>query len=288
MPYRVTYIFQVTTAPTNREAASPHSGGWSESYWCDDPPIINGASLNGTATERAKLLPSQVDIVGYRVAAYSLDSYGNKLVPGGTSTFRKRFPGNTVYGDVDLPQCGLMLGFSVVGQPTAGRITLRGIPDNQITFGEYQPTPQFKAALTNFCNYMVGGGNPWGSMVRDKINYPPVRVLSITPVAPPSTLHTLVVSNPGPGSAGFIRLRRVRDDSGKPVSGSFFTAGAGASPWSLQGLPYPTTVSRPNGTAYYEALTFAAFSSLNPSRAVVRKIGSPPEKYRGRRSKRRA
>ena len=295
MPYRVSYMFQMTTDPLNREAASPHSGGWTEGHWLADPPVVGGNGLYNWAYFRSMMLPTEVDIVGYRVAAFTIDH--NRLIPGGVSSFRGRWPGNATYETIDLPQNGLMFGAGVSGQPSAVRFTVRGLPDNQISRGEYQPTPGYVGTVNRFMSMLrgvvVAGGLPfpgvqWGSIVRNKVLFPSVRVLSIAQPVVPALNGTIVVGAGGNFTAGgFVRLRRVRNDSGVPISGAFLITNVAGTVLTVSGLPTNAVVTRPNGLAYQEELTFAPYNSVQPSRAVVRKIGSPPEKYRGRRSKRR-
>ena len=274
MPYRYTMLMQVTTDPADRSSAQPHSGGWSESFWRQSlVPADSGAFLD-LMTKRARMLPFQAALVGYRIATYTFTE--NHLIPGGASSGRVQMPGGAAES-TDQPQAALMFsGTAPTGN--SSRFTCKCIPDSVIVNGEYQPTASFKNKVTQFSNSIVD--NDWCLLGRDLVQQN-FRVLSIT--ANVLTLNGNLVAADG---ISYIRFKGVRNTSGVPVSGSFLvSAQPGANQYTLVGLPQGTTVVNV-GTARRDVIQLGNFSSVQPARIVVRKVGAPFEKYRGRSSRR--
>jgi len=274
MPQRVTFLFQITTTPQNRSDAAPHTGGWSESWWSNTPVDLGGSFVQGLAQGRARLLPAQGSIVGVRSAIYTLS--GNKLLPGGSSTGKLQYPGSASR-PTDLPQVALEMTGSTAGQPNASRFTLRGMPDEIMVGGEYQPDSAFRGAVTAFCNRLVTAG--WSFVGRD-LSKPSANILSIA-----GGVMTLDASI-GAAAGDYVRMRRVYDDDVNPVKGAYrvtLVAGAGT---VLTLANMDATVSVANGSARVDEIKLFAFSEVSPSRAVVRKVGRPFAGYRGRQSKR--
>lgn len=273
MPTRISYLFALTTAPTDREAASAHSAGWSESWWRAGTINSDAPEIRALAQRRAILLPAQGSIIGFRLANYTLS--GNKIVPGGTKTGKFQYPGAQAMS-TDLPQVALEMSGLTAGGPNTSRFTLRGIPDSQMLFGEFQPNSAFRSQLTRFENTLISDG--WGFLGRD-LTSPVAQVQSIA--------AGVLTTNAGMGVAvgDYVRLLRVFDTSGKSVQGSFrVTAVAGGNQYTLAGIGNGVTVLN-SGNARKDLVSIFTFRDVNASRAVVRKVGRPFESYRGRRSK---
>jgi hypothetical protein len=272
MPYKNSILFQLTTAPTDTEAAQSHIAGWSETVWSPLAPDTLDA-ITTLMNARARLLPKQARIIGYRSQVYTVQ--GNKLIPGGANSTIYTRPGIPA-NDCDTPQCAVLLRATANGTPNTRNFTLRGIPDSQISFGEYQPSGAFKASMTTYSNELSSG--PWGFPGRDLAQVSQ-RVLGM--------LNGVVeVDNAIPGAAAgaFLRLLNVRDDNGKTISGSYPITLAAGRNYTLGGLA-GYNVSTANGRARLDVIAMCQIASCSVARAVTRKVGGPFERYRGRRSK---
>lgn len=266
-------LFAVTTDPDNPADASAHSGGWSESHWSNVVGTI-AVDCATLAQARARLLPAEVSIIGYRVENFTVT--GNKLTPNGTSSGRFQYPGSNGR-NLNLPQDGVLMSGSTSGAPNANRFNLRGLPDSIIQKGEYQPDPAFKGGMTNYVNTLINA--QWGFLGRIKTT-PSARVNSIA-----AGVVTLNGPVGGVANVDYLRLNRVYDNNGNPVKGTFLITDITGNAYTVQGLG-ATAVGAPSGSARIDALAFYIYNKVVPNRAVVRKIGRPFEQYRGRASAR--
>lgn len=276
MPIRIALLISVTTDPADRFSASPHSGGWSESFWFPGNAFVPLKVFQLWGQSRANLLAGECTVTGYRQQLFTIS--GNKLLPGGSASGVLNYPGSYPT-DLNAPQDSLMVNFTVSGQPNNIRHRLAGLPDSQVSQGEYQPTTAYKTSITNYMNGVINNG--FQAVTRD-LTQPDARVKSIAG----DVLTTLTATGAAPGD--YVILRRVRDVNGDPVSGSFLvetvTPNAdGTFAYALYGLS--ATVSTPNGTARKDLLVINNILTGQPNRLVVRKIGRPFVQYRGRRSK---
>jgi len=267
----------MTTEAKNRGVARQHTAGWTESFWSTSSFNFVIARWNAREAARQLLLPAQATIVGYRAQTFNMD--GNKLLPGGTTNGRQQKPG-LISNICDLPQVALQLNLRSNSSSNTGRMELRGIPDDQIKFGEYDPTPAFVIAMNAFiatCQKI-----PMGFVGRD-LSLGPVRMVSVTPIAGTSNA-TLVTDAAIPGVAvgDYVRFSRVYDSRGRPVSGSWKVLTAAAPTYTLESLK-GITVDERIGTVRKDALAYFDNGSIVVHRAVVRKVGRPSESYRGRR-----
>lgn len=279
MPVRITLLFSVTTAPGDPTSASAHSGGWSESFYIPGSTFAALPFFQSWAGQRATLLSGLASVIGFRQQLYTIA--GNKLLPGGSGSGSFLFPGSWP-ADLNAPQDSLMLNFQVAGQPSNLRHRLPGLPDSQVTQGEYQPGTTFKTNLTKYINLIADG--QFSAVVRD-LTQPDARVRSLN--------GGVLVTNTTTGAivGQYIRFRRVKDANDDPVEGAFLVTAIvnnadGSVSYTLFDPP-SQTVSTPNGTARLDLLVSANITGGNPNRLVVRKIGRPFVQYRGRRSKRR-
>lgn len=283
MPSRLSLIFQCTTKPENPTNASAHTGGWTESLWNADERIILPPLIQKLARARAVLLPNTCSIVGARQAIYTI--LGNKLMPGGTSGSKFLIAGNRSY-DGDVPQMALELSGQGATLPNGNRFTLRGIPDKMVTGGEYDPSDAFKSSLNLYRDAILGRGNfqengAWSFPGRSLTN-PVARVDSIAA----NGIVTLSAVIPAVANVDYLRLRKVRDDNGIPVTGTYLITLINGRAYTLAGLP-AQIVTKGNGTARVDSVVMVTYGDVQPSRIVVRKIGSPLQRYRGKASKRR-
>jgi hypothetical protein len=276
MPVRCSWLFDVTTNPTNLSIASAHSGGWSESHWSPNTLPADSGYIRDWAQYRARLLPSEASIVGFRLENFSI--VGNKLLPGGTAGGKFQYPG--VYGgDLNLPQDAISCAGASATSTNSAKFNLRCIPDSQIVNGEFQPGSGYLSALNAFLANLVNA--VWGFIGRVKSN-PSAQVMGIAS----GGVVTLSANVGGAPGNGFLRLNRVYDTLGNPVKGTFPMTNVAGPVYTVSGLG-ATTVSKPSGTARLDGLSFYAYGTTSIGRACSRKIGRPFEQYRGRRSKAR-
>lgn len=269
---KVSLLFQFTTAPTNRAAASPHSGGWSESHWSNESSNI-GTFAAELAQARAQFLPGEASIIGYRVQTYTIS--GNKLSPVNTSSGRFQYRG--VLGSMNLPSDGLGFSGQSSGNPNTARFTARGIPDGEISNGEYQPGGSMSVAVDAYRAKLVAAG--WGFIGRVRTGQS-ARVQSIL-----AGVVTLSQNIGGTENVSFLRLLRVSNGRRDPIKGSFLIKVIADKAYTCQNLG-STTLVEPSGEARIETLAFMPYSVVNVGRAQSRRVGGPFDKYRGRASAR--
>jgi hypothetical protein len=273
---RVSLLFDVTTNPLDLATASAHSGGWSESHWSGVDITPSQNFIPNLATARAQLLPNEASVVGFRIENFTIA--GNKLIPGGTAGGRLLLPGVNA-NDLNLPQDALACSAGAIASPNTTRFNLRALPDSQLSRGEYQPTLAFKIALAAFLEILRT--QSWGFVGRVKSNVS-ARVQAIA-----GGIVTLSANVGAVANQSYIRLNRVYDNAGNPVTGTYLVTLINGLNYTLAGLP-AVTLSRPSGTARVDELQYFSYGTLAPQRAVSRKIGRPFEQYRGRASKSRA
>ena len=274
MAQRMTFLFSLTTNPADRSSASPHSAGWSESWWTKEHIFLSGRVIPRLASCRARLLPANASIIGFRLANYTIS--GNRLKPTGSSTGKLQYmglPGT----NVDLPQVAVEMTGSARGAANQSRFSLRGVHDSIMVNGEYQPDPDFKRNMTLFCNQLTS--DDWGFIGRD-LTVPSANVLNV--VAGVITLDGAL----GLAVGDYLRFHRVKDDDGKPIQGAYRVTALANGGLTVTVANLAQIVTTANGTARWDKIDLYEFAAVAPARAVVRKVGRPFEVYRGRRSKR--
>jgi hypothetical protein len=275
--YKTSLLIQVNTAPVDRNYATPHAGGWSEGVWSESPLGFQGQGAGiQWANRRSFLLPIQCTITGYRNSVYDLTA--NKLTPRGTSAGKLIYPGNNVY-TAGNPQAGLELGWPANAGPNNSRIVLRGLPDEVIVNGEFNGNSGFRSYLNQFTNVFFGQSFGW---VGRDLSQPSATVNLIG-----GNVVTLSQALAGVVAGNFLRFRKVRNDAGQAIKGSYLITNVAGAVYTLQGLA-GGALTKPNGTARNDVVGFITGGRLEIGRAVVKKIGRPFESYRGRRSKMRA
>lgn len=273
MPTRFSYIFGVTTEAVDPSESSPHSGGWSESWWMDGDVGFE-EWVHRLGLIRSAMLPKQAQIFGIRRALYTIA--GNKLIPRGTSSIKVRMPGSGLL-ECDLPQVALQIAATCPDGNTS-RATLRGMPDSIMVKGEYAPTADFKGKVTRYLNYIIT--QSWGFIGRD-LTKPTAKIVSANPQGQIALQGAI-----GAQVNDTVRLLNVRDEEGNPVIGTFPVTAVGNGGLLLTVANWPAdTIVTNSGGVRVDAVKFLNINDAVVSRAVVRKIGAPFEKYRGRASK---
>lgn len=282
MSVKVTMIFQATTEPVNPMVATAHTGGWSESVWTGGFVYVPRADLDALMTARRPLLPKQAHIVGLRQGIYQISE--NRLLPLGTNGFKVNLPGSAST-NLNLPQDSLELSGTSQSSINTNRFRLGALPDEMVERGEYSPTTVYTYYVQQYCALLALGVNAWSFLGRVLSN-PSARVMAIVPGLASSAVITLsapLILVPG---TSYLRLNRVYDSVNEPVKGTFLvTAFTAPSSYTVTGFS-GQTVNAPSGTARLDQISLFKYGTVQPSRAVVKKIGRPSQSYRGRQSKR--
>jgi hypothetical protein len=292
LPYHISLVINFSTAPTNRQVSSSHTGSISEGFWIQNIPSIGfPAYMFAWATFRAPLLASEATVIGWRADNYSIA--GNKKLPQGTSSGLLNIPGLTAR-PLGSPFVALECSTGTAGQNTS-RFRVGLLPGLTVQNGEWTPDAQATASLQLYFKFLqaqLGGQNvvPYGFIGRVLSNQSAI-VNQITYAAPvpPATypVATVTLANAIPGAAvgNYLRFRRVYDANDNPVKGSYVIQTINGAVYTINGVSQ--TVIVPSGTARIDDISFYAISNITAGRVVGKKPGSPGAKYRGRRSKSR-
>src|SRR5437762_6325601 len=135
---KTSLVMSMTTNPVDRAAATARSGGWSEQFWRNGD-ALTGLQATTIAGFRALMLPDRASVIAVKQQVYTI--VNNKLRPGGSSVIPVNAPGNPFY-TLDVPQAALRLAVLTPSNPNKGNYTLRGMPDECVRYGEYQPRPE--------------------------------------------------------------------------------------------------------------------------------------------------
>ena len=272
--WKASFLIDYSSAPTDLSKAASHKGGWSETLWwigSDAPNVV----LRDWANKRAPMLTRTCRIVGARVQTFT--RVGNLLVAGGTSAVGLSKQGNPAT-DPDLPQVSLSLKAQAFGAPNTRRFVLRGMPDEVMKQGEFQPDSNFLRACTEYRNFLAASS--WAFPGRD-LSKPTVNIVSIITSVLKLTDATLF--NVG----DYVRLLKVKDLTGKSITGVYRVSVKAGNDLTLENFD-GTVVTKNVGKARVDYTAVYPIGTVELGRASVKKIGRPFEQYRGRRSKRRA
>lgn len=273
---RNTTIFQLTTNPTDLTRAIPHTGGWSETIWYNDSSDAGDLRIADVRQARRLISPKVVGIVGFRRARYDLTN--GVLLPAGARSAGLNLNGNMRY-ETDLPQVSLQIDYRTGATINTSRQMLRGMPDEIMSSGEYQPDPVFARLMTSYINSIITAAC-FFFPGRD-LSKPRARVMGLA-----GAVLTVDAVPAGVVANAMIRFLHCRDSNGNPVKGSFRVLNVVGLDITLATAP-GGAITKPNGFIRQDALDFFPYSTGTPTRARVKKIGRPSQGYRGRRSKAR-
>lgn len=277
MPFHYSMIFQMSTAPQAGSGARVHTGSWSEGHWRTTLVPANTGVFRDLMQARARMLPKQASIVGYRIAEYEFVL--NKMLPKGASAGGGVWPGSQQF-ECDVPQMALEMSATTTAANST-RFACKCIPDEFIVGGEYSPSTDYLIKVSTFRGELANNG--WCMVGRD-FTQPAYQIVSISAAG----LMTLKPGAAITAELDTVRFRGVVDTLGNPISGAYEL---GTSPatnqWNLLGWPQGTVVGN-KGTVRRDIISTFQLTSVEPTRVVVRKIGAPFEKYRGKSSRRRA
>jgi len=282
MPIKVVVLFQQTTiaggnSPIIGLSGRSHQAGWSEHVWWATNESITDlkAALITGSPGRYGLLPARSGVLNANAAII-----GVRLYEGGAgrgALLPLGYPG--LGGNpCDIPQMSVLCKGTAQNFAVARRWTLRGIPDGQVTLGEFDPTVNFAArlrfyfdALQNFYFRAIDASNV------------PVAVHDV------QSTGLVTLMNPSPFVIGnFLTFRGMLNTVGRRVGATGFVTAIGpmANQFTIGAW---LILSTSGGTAVLRSRSLYPFFSPSTSavRIVTRKVGRPFEQYRGRASRRR-
>jgi len=285
MSIKVVVLFQQVTVPGYSNSAlglagRSHIAGWSESMWypSNDAAALWRALTTGPVggvnwgylPVRADLMTANASIVGVR------------LYEGGTGKGNFRaiaYPGLYAAGVSDIPQMSILAYIGLTGSTRARRLTIRGVPDEMATGGEFTPTSAYATRLVTLGQALTG----FGAVTKDDSAGLPLLTVSDAGVCQLNGVPPTWAVGDG------VTFRSVLTSYGARVGGTFAcTAVVPASnQFTVAGWPHGACTG---GNALIPAFSQKAFTSgsLAVSRLLTRKVGRPFEQYRGRRSKRQS
>lgn len=294
MPIKVVVLFQDVTlvsaqapnawlqqnavlAPGIGYQARPHIGGWSESFWWASDVVtdlinalqIGAGGAPGLLPSRAALLPNSSAIVGIRL-------YSGGAGKGQSYGFS--YPGNPALS-TDVPQMALLCKTGPVGTAVTRRFTIRGVPDAEVTTGEFTPDANYVTAiqayflaLGNFAFYAIDPSSPQAK---------------IAEISDAGVVKLVDPVNPF-GVNQWVTIQKTLNAAGQFVTRRVQITAIGINPAQITVANWtdgPCTKGKAVVKQLFLYVCNPAVSRV--SRVVVRKVGRPSELYRGRRSKRK-
>lgn len=273
MATKCTMLLQLGTSLDPASAQTVRRvAGFSESWYSTAPltPALENLFLL-LAQRRAALLPATGSIVGFRFQTT------DGLTSGATVTRIKSIPG-TAGNQTDVPQMALKFDIDANGTPNQRIWLMRGVPDAQITNGEYQPSATFR---TNVNTFFTTLGTSWAFRGQN-LTTPTTPIFSI------SALGVITwLANPGYADGSILRVLRARDSAGRSNGGRFLVSNVVANTGQLLGWTFGASTG---GKSRLYQVIFppipATVDAALTAQAVVKKVGRPFSLYRGRRASR--
>jgi hypothetical protein len=267
-----------TSVPALGYTPRIHTGGWSETLYSNLTPsqivsALTQSNYNGYnpfLPWRASCLPVQDAIIGVRLYQGS-NGRGQALALS--------YPGGFLADEV--PQMGLLLKGGATGTANTRRWIIRGVPDDSVTGGEFNPAPNFTDALGNFLNAYGNFGFIGNDLTKPRVALLGVDAGGHFKVKPPATNPFII--------GDYVTCTRMVDS----VTGLFrrFAGPVTAIDGDASGFTCAsfTGNSCNGGSAQINSPIYCPFniSTITVVRVTLRKVGRPFEVYRGRRSKRR-
>lgn len=269
--FKYSMIFTYFSGITAANAVPVRLGGWTESYYAASYDAATYSQFLDLIQKRLGICP--VGTVVNKVRVQAVD-------PAGPAQLTKvRFAAPATWLS-DVPQMALKVPFLIGG--AAGQILreFRGLPDVQVTTGEYAPTNPFTTALSVFLTELTKG--TWQARRRNKsvLQY---SILSV------SELGVTVMIDAFAGLAQAQRVQVIRTVD--PRTGrkfGYFAAVQVLADNQHFTLVGPKVRASNFGTMRTQGIVYTPFSGpvMNDLEAVVRKVGRPSKSYSGRASKR--
>jgi len=276
MKAKVTLLMQIVTGSVPWNIETQRIGGWSESVYYDGPSYADlyakvigptGTGSPSLCSARAGMLPSQGRIVGQRFQFIDPVGVSKSLSQG--------FAGGSSQS-TDIPQMALLCKVPATDSPNIRNLILRGIPDNQVSYGEYTPDSSYRAAVTRYFTAF--------SMFRFRANVPTGLSQTIHSISSAGVAY-LNFGELSVAAGDIIKLNRVVLANGSTWSGEVVVESVGPEPQKLTIYAWDlgaTTGGKWNipNTAY----PAVDASNITISRIITRKVGRPSVGYVGRAS----
>jgi hypothetical protein len=280
MAIKVVIVFQQATqlgnaAPEIGYAPAQRVGGWTEHVWGDADLSLTMSRLRdpGRADGWPPLLPARATIL-----SNNANILGVRLYQGGAGRGQfipMAYPG--AGGPEDIPQMALLCAAQNPSSNSVRRWTIRGVPDAQISQGEFSPTSFYSGAVKQYFQAL------------NNFYYKGQAVVTAYNVFTVSAAGIVQLTVPMPFALNnIITLKNVLDATGVRRGGQFMVTSLapGGNGFTIAGWTFGDSTK---GSAYIGAGgTFNIGGGNTPAveRTVTRKVGRPFAGYRGRRSKR--
>jgi hypothetical protein len=284
--YKLSLIFRFQAEPgAPGVIVGGRIGGWTENFWF--PSLLPNAAIAVVAVKRAALLCPDCAVIGWRQTPYTYTN--NKLLPG-KSTVGTFFSAGKQAGTTNSPEDTMRCQAVATNPPVSWNMNLHAIPDDLIESAQFLQNNNFQIPFANWVTTLLGqtANVPQAYWLGRDPTQQAQRVLTVNGNA--STLSCATVANVVPG-VSYLRLRRVYDDNGNPIKGSFFVTAAaapvlGITTYTLAGLPGLNRTT-PSGTCRLDLIATGPMTGLSYRSLSERKIGRPTLLYRGRRARSR-
>lgn len=269
--FKFSFVFNYTSGNPDVVVANRRQGGWTETlYWTSYDSSVQRA-LGRLAIARAALLPRSASIIGLRVQQVDPSGPATSvplILPGG-------YP--LTASNADIPQMALLMTVRADPQTNTRRFRLAAIPDDQVTFGEYDPTPNYRALMTAFLRGLSG----WRFRGLD-LTQPKKPLVTIADDGTYTTSQDIALA-----VGDRVKVYSTVDHEGFKRDGTFLvTTATSLRVGKLGGWTFGAcTLGSMRKLVPIYPVIIADNSSIQ--RTVVRKIGRPFGGYRGRASKRR-
>jgi len=270
--YKYTMIFKYVSGGAIGQGLNL-AGSWSESVYYTTYSTVNFNAFQTLAVARCSILGTSAFISGLRVQGVDPSSGAN------TSSVHYVNPAVTSDFYSDIPQMALLLRARSSTSSNVRSMRLAGIPDSQVSYGEYVPSFAFKTNMAVFLSLLNG----WKFRAQD-LSQPTATIKTIDGTG------NVVLNGVGLTLAvnGLVKVKRTTDAFGNLKGGTYAVQSiTSATQFQLQKWNLgPCT----NGTMQNFVIIYPTILTDNNtiSRVVPRKVGRPSLGYRGRRSKKRA
>lgn len=268
--FKYTMIFTYFSGINATNAVPVRLGGWSESLY---------SPTAGPAADAVFLL-----LIQRRLAFCPLGTVVNKwrvqqVDPAGASRLnRSAFAASNQFLS-DVPQMALKIPFFMDGTSSQVIREFRGLPDSQVTVGEYSPNAPFNGAVQEFLASLTSGG--WQARQRVKTN-PQRAILSIAAGGVVTMIDAFAGIVPG---AKIQVIRSVNPQTGRKFG--YFATVQSVTDTTHFVISGPKVAVSNFGTMRLAAIAYnlLAAAQISLAEAVVRKVGRPLRSYSGRASR---